>query len=159
LRNAFFCTAFHNLRRADRARARGRGRALCGGRALHIRATRSGARRALTALLFTGTTINDDRLRLGHGALEDILAEIRCRGALGFKHILAHIRHSRARRNRALQDIFRQVRLSTRWAGRADRALRTTPTTGPVVSTARAARIRGNFSKFNSSKAFFGHFH
>jgi hypothetical protein len=103
-------------RRADRSRARSRRRALRSRRAFHIRAARARARRALTTLLLTGTVVNDDGLRLGNTALQDVLAEVGCGRALSLQHILAHIRASRARRDCALQDILAQVRFTTRRA-------------------------------------------
>ena len=80
-------------------------------RALDIRATRTRARRALTALSFAGTAVNDDRLRFGYTALEYILAQVRNRRAFSLQHILAHIRSSGARRNAALEHILAHIRI------------------------------------------------
>jgi hypothetical protein len=71
---SFFGFAANLRRRADRTRARRRRRALGRRRALDLWATRARARRAFTCLIFTGTTINDDRLGLRNAALEHILA-------------------------------------------------------------------------------------
>lgn len=77
--------------RAHGARAGRRGRATLRGRALDFRATRARARRALTSVLRAGRGVNDDRLLLGNTALQNILAQVRHRRALGLQHVLAHI--------------------------------------------------------------------
>lgn len=111
-----------HLGRADRTRARGRGRTLGGRRALHLGTTRSGAGRALTPLLSARTVVHNDWLGLRDTGFEDILAQIRSRRALRLQHILCEIRHSRARRNTGLENIFAQIRFSAGRARRADRS-------------------------------------
>lgn len=106
-------------RRADRTRARSRRRALWCGRAHDIGATRSRARRALAALLLTRTVVDDHRLLLRDAALQDVLAEVSGRRALGLQHVLAHIGTCGRRRDCALKDILAQVGFS---AGRASGA-------------------------------------
>ena len=77
--------------RAHGTRAGGGGRATLRRRALDFRATRARARRALTSILRAGGCVNDDRLLLGNTALQNILAQVRHRRALGLQHVLAHI--------------------------------------------------------------------
>ena len=128
-------------RRADRSRARSRRRALRSRRAFHIRAARARARRALTTLLLTGTVVNDDGLRLGNTALQDVLAEVGCGRALSLQHVLAHIGALRARRNCTFQDIFAKVGLAAR---RADWARICSARARARLFTGLAARNNGS---------------
>jgi hypothetical protein len=131
-------------RRAYRARARRRWRALGRRRALDFRAARTRARRAFTCLILTGTAINDDGLGFRDAALEDILTEIRHRRALRLEHILTQIRHLRARRNCALKDILAEVGFTARRAG--DTSGRTTATRILVATTRAPCRANKSFS-------------
>jgi hypothetical protein len=115
-RRCFLGFAANLCRRAYRARARSRRRALGGRRALDLRATRTRAGRAFTRLILARTTINDDRLRLGDAALEHILAKVRNRRALRLQHVLAEIGHLRAGRNCALQHILAEIGFTARRA-------------------------------------------
>ena len=95
---------------ADRTWARCGLRALRRRRALHIGATRARARWAFaTRTLSARTAVNDNRLRLRHGRLQHVFAQVGNRRAFGFEHIEAHIRTRRARRNTGLQHILTQV--------------------------------------------------
>jgi hypothetical protein len=103
---SLFCSTLDLCGWADRTRARSGLRALRGRRALDIRATRAGARRAVATFPLTGTAVNDDRLRLGNTALQNILAEVGHWRALRLQHILAHIGRLGARRDCGLEHIL-----------------------------------------------------
>jgi hypothetical protein len=111
------CLTLHDRRWAHLARARGRRRALGGGRTLDLGATGTRAGRALSLGLITLGAIQENRLGLGNGRLENIVAQIRNRGHLTLQNVVAHIRTGGARGNRRFQNISRQVWFSARGAG------------------------------------------
>jgi hypothetical protein len=107
----------HDRRWAHLARARGRGRALGGGRTLDLGATGTRAGRALSLGLITLGAIQENGLGLGNGRLENIVAQIRNRGHLTLWNVVAHIRTGGARGDRRFQNIPRQICFSARGAG------------------------------------------
>jgi hypothetical protein len=111
------CLTLHDRRWAHLARARGRRRALGGGRTLDLGATGTRAGRALSLGLITLGAIQENGLGLGNGRLENIVAQIRNRGHLTLWNIVAHIRTGGARGNRRFQNISRQVWFSARRTG------------------------------------------
>ena len=91
--------------RATRRLHSSAGRALRGLGAGHHRATRAGARRALTDL--TGLIACADARRAGwHGRLQHVLGHIGRGRALGFEHVPGHVGLGRAWRNAGLQHIL-----------------------------------------------------
>jgi hypothetical protein len=112
-----FRLTLHYCRWADLARARGRRRALGGGRTLDLGATRTGARRALTLGLITLGAVQKNRLGLRNRGLQNIVAQIRNRRHLTLQNIVAQIRTGGARGDRRFQNIPRQIRFSARGAG------------------------------------------
>lgn len=82
--------------RAHLARARRRGRALGGLRALDFGAAGAGAGRALTFGLGTLGAVQNCGHGFRDGALEHIVAQVRYRGAFSLEHILAHVWQRRA---------------------------------------------------------------
>jgi hypothetical protein len=111
------CLTLHDRRWAHLARARSRRRAFGGGRTLDLGATGTRAGRALSLGLITLGAIQKNRLGLGNGRLENIVAQIRNRGHLTLWNVVAHIRTGGAGGNRRFQNISRQVWFSARGAG------------------------------------------
>jgi len=112
-----FCLTLDDRRWADLARARGRRRALGGGRTLDLGAAGTRARGAFTLGLITLGAIQEDRLGFGNRGLQNIVAEIRNRRHLTLQNIVAQIRTGGARGDRRFQNIPRQIRFSARGAG------------------------------------------
>jgi hypothetical protein len=80
---------------------------------LDIGAPRPWARRAFANLAWLAAA-RDTRRALGHTRLEHILGHVGQRRALGLEHVLAHVRHGRARWHTRLEHIFGHIR--RRWA-------------------------------------------
>jgi hypothetical protein len=106
-----FCAAFYLRLRAAGTWAGRTGRAHRGRRALHFRAARARAGRAVAALgLHIRARVNDNRLLLGDARFQHVVRQVRHRRALRLQHIVHQIRACRARRNARLEHIFRHVR-------------------------------------------------
>ena len=111
------CLTLHDRRWAHLARARGRRRALGGGRTLDLGATGTRAGRALSLGLITLGAVQKNWLGPWNRRLQNIVAQIRNRGHLTLQNVVAHIRTGGARGNRRFQNISRQIRFSARRAG------------------------------------------
>jgi len=131
-----FRLALNHRRRADRARARRRWRALRSSRTNDFGAPRARARRAIPLRLVALRAVQNDRLRLRNRGLENIVTEIGDGRHLGLQNIVAQIGHFRARRHRALQNIATQIRFAARGMH--------------FASTARAFRLAATTLGFKS---------
>ena len=124
--------ALDNCRGARRPRARRARRAFRRRRALDFRAAGARARRAISLGLVALGAIEQNRLRLRNGRLENIIGKVRNGRDLRLENVLPQIRQRRARRNRRLENVLGHVGFSARRAGGAQR---------PRIEAAARARL------------------
>jgi len=95
-------------------RAGRRRRAYRGSRTFNLGAAGPGARRALARGLITLATVQNDRLGLGNGRFENVVAKIGNRRHLGLQDVITQIRNGRAGRDRAFENVAAHIWLSAR---------------------------------------------